>query len=116
VAAAEPTAAVTAAAAPEPLAQVADVPAEGQPPAAPAAGMLRAAPSGVASADDLTRIPGIGPKMAAALAAAGITTYRQLADADVPTLRTAIAAAGLRLAPTVPTWPDRAKQLADATG
>jgi predicted flap endonuclease-1-like 5' DNA nuclease len=67
----------------------------------------------VSEPDDLTRIPGIGPKMAMALAASGITTYRKLADSDVPTLRAAVTSAGMRVAPTLPTWPERAKALAD---
>jgi predicted flap endonuclease-1-like 5' DNA nuclease len=64
--------------------------------------------------DDLTKIPGIGPKMAMALAASGITTYRQLADTDVAVLRAAITGAGMRVAPTLPSWPERAKALADS--
>ncbi len=64
--------------------------------------------------DDLTKIPGIGPKMAQALAASSITTYSQLANSDIPTLRAAVTGAGLRLAPSLPTWPDKAKELIDA--
>jgi hypothetical protein len=30
----------------------------------------------------------------------------------VPTLRAAVTSAGLRLAPTLPSWPERAKELA----
>ena len=69
----------------------------------------------VAEPDDLTKIPGIGPKSAMALAAAGITTYRQVADADTTALRAAITAAGLRSAPGLASWPERAKQLLDTT-
>jgi predicted flap endonuclease-1-like 5' DNA nuclease len=69
----------------------------------------------VAEPDDLTKIPGIGPKMAMALAVAGITTYRQLADTDVTALRAAVTNAGMRVAPTLPTWPERAKTLTDTT-
>lgn len=87
-------------------------------PGAAESDVVTAAPTPVAVAiaepDDLTRIPGIGPKMAMALAVAGITTYRQLADTDVPTLRAAISNAGMRVAPTLPTWPDRAKALTDS--
>ncbi|MFG2038544.1 helix-hairpin-helix domain-containing protein [Dactylosporangium sp. NPDC048998] len=64
-------------------------------------------------ADDLKRIEGIGPKMSAALVAAGIRTYAQLADADVDTLRAAIEAAGLRFAPSIVTWARQARLLAD---
>jgi predicted flap endonuclease-1-like 5' DNA nuclease len=63
--------------------------------------------------DDLTRIEGIGPKMAAALVAAGITTYAQLADTGEAGLRAAIAAAGMRFSPSLVTWPQQAKLLAD---
>ncbi|MGK5681703.1 helix-hairpin-helix domain-containing protein [Actinoplanes sp. URMC 104] len=70
----------------------------------------------VVEPDDLTKIPGIGPKMAMALAASGITTFGKLADTDVPTLRAAVTAAGLRLAPTLPRWPEHARQLAGTPG
>ena len=69
----------------------------------------------VTEPDDLTKIAGIGPKMAMALAAGGITTFRQLAETDVPTLRNAVTSAGLRSAPSLPTWPERAKQLVDTS-
>lgn len=58
--------------------------------------------------DDLTRIEGIGPKMAAALKAAGITSFRKLAQTDEDTLRAAIESAGMRLAPSIPTWAEQA--------
>jgi predicted flap endonuclease-1-like 5' DNA nuclease len=69
----------------------------------------------VAEPDDLTRIAGIGPKMAMALAASGITTFEQLAAATLPDIRSAVTAAGMRLAPTAPTWPEQAKALARIT-
>lgn len=65
-------------------------------------------------ADDFRQIQGIGPKMAAALQAAGIRTYQQLAELDEAALREAIKAAGLRAAPSVATWPQQAKVLAAA--
>ncbi len=58
--------------------------------------------------DDLTRIEGIGPKMAAALADAGIDSYDRLANASEDQLRAALKAAGLRFAPSLPTWPQQA--------
>ncbi|PZF92715.1 hypothetical protein [Micromonospora deserti] len=64
-------------------------------------------------ADDFRRIQGVGPKMAAALQAAGIRTYRQLAELDEAGLRETIRAAGLRAAPGLATWPQQAKVLAD---
>lgn len=63
--------------------------------------------------DDLQRIEGIGPKMAGALHAAGITTYAQLGASDEATIRAAITAARLRFAPSLPTWPRQARLLAD---
>lgn len=64
------------------------------------------------TADDLTRIEGIGPKMAAALVAAGITTYVELSQASEGVLTQAIEAAGLRFAPSLPTWAEQAGYLA----
>ncbi|WP_442934436.1 helix-hairpin-helix domain-containing protein [Micromonospora sp. CPCC 205546] len=66
------------------------------------------------AADDFRRIQGVGPKMAAALQAAGIRTYRQLAELDEAALRETIRAAGLRGAPSLATWPQQAKVLAGA--
>ncbi len=45
-----------------------------------------------APADNLTKVWGIGPVFAAALGDTGITTFAQLAEADLDTLRAAIAA------------------------
>jgi F-type H+-transporting ATPase subunit gamma len=63
---------------------------------------------GKKGADDLTRIEGIGPKMSRALKAAGIDTFKKLAQTDEATLREAISAAGMRFAPSAPTWPEQA--------
>ena len=62
--------------------------------------------------DDLTRIEGIGPKMAAALQAAGIATFAQLAKAKEGGLRAALEAANLRFAPSLATWARQAAHLA----
>jgi predicted flap endonuclease-1-like 5' DNA nuclease len=62
--------------------------------------------------DDLTRIEGIGPKIAAALRAAGITTFAVLAKARETELRKALLAAGLRSAPRLETWAKQARYLA----
>lgn len=60
--------------------------------------------------DDLKRIEGIGPKISGVLQEAGITTYVQLADAEVSRLERILEEADprlLRLAkPT--TWPEQA--------
>ncbi|MET8233205.1 hypothetical protein ABZS77_21315 [Micromonospora sp. NPDC005298] len=69
-------------------------------------------PSG--PADDFRRIQGVGPKMAAALQAAGVRTYGQLGELDEPALRDLIRAAGLRAAPGLATWPQQARVLAGA--
>ncbi|MET8255381.1 hypothetical protein [Micromonospora sp. NPDC005197] len=65
-------------------------------------------------ADDFRRIQGVGPKMAAALQAAGVRTYRQLGELDEPALRDLIRTAGLRAAPALATWPQQARVLAGA--
>jgi predicted flap endonuclease-1-like 5' DNA nuclease len=70
-------------------------------------------PTETAVPDDLTRIEGIGPKMAGALVSAGITTYAQLAASEEAALRAAIAAAGMRASASLVTWPQQAKLLAD---
>jgi F-type H+-transporting ATPase subunit gamma len=63
--------------------------------------------------DDLTKIEGIGPKMADALRAVGITTFAQLANSSQEELRGAIEKAGMKLAPSIPTWAKQAKFAAD---
>ncbi len=57
--------------------------------------------------DDLTRIEGIGPKIANLLISQGIGRYQQLADADPERLRTLLRQAELYMVdPT--TWPEQA--------
>lgn len=64
--------------------------------------------TGVA-ADDLTRIEGIGPKIAQVLADAGITSYAQLAATPGARLREVLNAAGSRYRITDPSsWPEQA--------
>lgn len=58
--------------------------------------------------DDLTIVEGIGKKMAKALAEAGVTTYARLSQATEAELTAAIEAAGMRFAPSLPTWPEQA--------
>ena len=53
--------------------------------------------------DDLTRINGIGPRYAAILASAGITTYKQLAQTDPAELRDMVGAKSWQVIDT-PTW------------
>jgi len=61
------------------------------------------------AADDLTKIEGVGPKMSAALIAAGLTTFAKVAAASEDELRTAIEAAGMSLAPSISTWAEQAE-------
>lgn len=112
----EPVAA-SAAAEPESAPTSTDLPAE--PVVVPAARSAVANPSAPTTddadtPDDFRRIQGVGPKMAAALQAAGIRTYRQLAELDEAALRETIRGAGLRAAPSLATWPQQAKVLAGA--
>lgn len=58
--------------------------------------------------DDLTVIEGIGAKMDAALKTAGIDTFARLSSTSEADIRAAIGAAGMRFAPSVPTWPQQA--------
>jgi predicted flap endonuclease-1-like 5' DNA nuclease len=63
--------------------------------------------------DDLKIIEGIGPKMEKALQAAGINTYASLSGASESQIRDAIVAAGMRFAPSVPTWSEQASYAAN---
>ena len=66
-------------------------------------------PAPVAAAtDDLTQLAGIGPKAATALAAAGITSYEALAQANEPQLRHALHEADMVPPSNVGTWPMQA--------
>ena len=56
-----------------------------------------------AEVDDLTRINGIGPRYAAILASAGITTYKQLAQTDPAELRDIVGAQPWQV-PDTPSW------------
>lgn len=58
--------------------------------------------------DDLTVIEGIGAKMDAALKTAGIDTFARLSSTSEADIRAAIGAAGMRFAPSIPTWPQQA--------
>ncbi len=81
-----------------------------------AAALDEIVPAAVHEPDDLTKIPGIGPKVAMALAAAGITTYAKLAETDAIELKQAIAAAGMRGSASLVTWPAKARDLAGTVG
>lgn len=62
--------------------------------------------------DDLTKIEGIGPKIAATFQGAGITTFAQLAATEVEKLQAILDEVGIRLGDPA-TWPEQA-QLAAA--
>ncbi|HMO12046.1 MAG TPA: helix-hairpin-helix domain-containing protein [Actinotalea sp.] len=83
-----------------------------EPAAAPAA-EPEPEPAAAPTPDALSRIEGIGPKIAGALTAAGLGTFAAVADASEDDLRAALSAAGLRFAPSLPTWARQARLLAD---
>lgn len=59
-------------------------------------------------ADDLEVIEGIGPKIAGVFMAAGITTFAQLAAADIDHLKEVLHNGGMRLADPS-SWPEQAR-------
>jgi predicted flap endonuclease-1-like 5' DNA nuclease len=62
--------------------------------------------------DDLTRINGVGPKVASLLQESGIQTFAQLARTDVARLQAILDKAGSRYRLIDPTdWPEQARQL-----
>ncbi len=63
--------------------------------------------------DNLKRIEGIGPKTAAILQAAGISTFAQLASASVAQLKAILVEAGLRSLVDPSTWPEQAALAAE---
>lgn len=86
------------------------LPVEVEPPAAPES---TSTPDRTATADDdLTIIEGIGPKISAALVAAGIRTYADLAAASEAQIREILSQAHLRVvgsvSTSIPTWPEQA--------
>ena len=72
----------------------------------------KAAPKSVkkVKVDDLTKIEGIGPKIAGLLRTADIATFESLSAAKITTLKSILKAAGPRYAVHQPkTWPKQAK-------
>jgi uncharacterized membrane protein len=64
--------------------------------------------------DDLTKVEGIGPKIAELLAQAGIRSFRQLASASAEALEAILDAAGPRYRMHNPgTWPAQAQMAAE---
>ncbi|MFP4394977.1 MAG: DUF4332 domain-containing protein [Anaerolineales bacterium] len=66
------------------------------------------------SPDDLTRIKGIGPKMAAILRQAGILTYADLARAELTRLEEILASERLLSLAKPATWQDQARLASQA--
>lgn len=65
------------------------------------------------TADDLTLVEGVGPKIAGLLSDAGIDTWAALGDADVERLRLVLAEAGPRYRMHDPSsWPTQGRLLA----
>lgn len=58
--------------------------------------------------DNLRVIEGVGPKMESALVSAGIDSFKKLAAASEADIHAAIEAAGMRFAPSIPTWAEQA--------
>lgn len=65
-----------------------------------------------AGADQLTKIEGIGPKIASALVAAGLETFAKLAAATEDQLKRALEASKVRGSASLSTWPKQAEFLA----
>ncbi len=71
-------------------------------------------PTPKTSPDNLTKIEGIGPKIAGILNDGGITTFAQLADTDPSVIKTMLENAGPRFQMHDPgSWPRQAKLAAD---
>ena len=90
--------------------------AEAKAPEAPKAAVpaTPATPAVGAKPDKLTKIEGIGPKIAEHLGAAGIITFADLAAAPVSRLKEILEAAGPRYRVHIPdTWPTQSKLAAE---
>ncbi|MEZ5740015.1 MAG: helix-hairpin-helix domain-containing protein [Burkholderiaceae bacterium] len=82
---------------------------DGEVAARPAAAAAGDAGDAGDSGDDLTKVEGVGPKIAELLQAAGIRTYADLAAASQDTLKQVLADAGARYAAHDPgTWSEQA--------
>jgi len=69
-------------------------------------------PAGTASMDDLTMIEGIGPKIAGILKQAGISSFAQLAGADLSFLENLLKQNGLQFTKPA-SWAEQARLAAD---
>ncbi|WP_347841600.1 helix-hairpin-helix domain-containing protein [uncultured Draconibacterium sp.] len=75
--------------------------------------MKEEAPKAEAKGDDLTKLTGVGPKLAEVLVEGGFTTYAEVAAASVEAIQKVLEAAGSRYASKDPQpWIEEAKGLA----
>ena len=83
------------------------------PPSTPdPAPMLNRAPTpALDTSSELQRIKGLGPKSAAALNRASMSSLERLSTASVEELNRALEAAGVKAPASLPTWPARASEL-----
>jgi len=80
---------------------------------APKAEAKKEAPKAEAKADDLTKLTGVGPKLAEVLTEGGFTTFAGIAAASVEDIQKVLEAAGSRYASKDPQpWIEEAKGLA----
>lgn len=94
----------------EPAAPVAETGAEPAPAVAAVEPLAPAAEPVVASNDDLTKLTGIGPKLAEAMNAAGISAYAQLAEMAVEDVNGHLAASNIRYSKaTAESWAAQAR-------
>ena len=79
----------------------------------PSAAPSDPSPAGKKEKDDLTRIEGVGPKIAVVLARSGIASFRALSMASQEAIDAALEAGDVRFAPSKETWRDQAGLLAE---
>jgi len=71
-----------------------------------------AKPAASSKPDNLTRLEGIGPKIAEALVSAGLDTFQKVADASQDDFKAALEAAGMSFAPSAESWSEQASYAA----
>ncbi len=94
---------------------VAEAPAKAAPKkkAAPKVEEVKAEPKAEAKGDDLTKLTGVGPKLAEVLVEGGFTSYAEVAAASVEAIQKVLETAGSRYASKDPApWIEEAKGLA----
>ncbi|WP_346858535.1 helix-hairpin-helix domain-containing protein [uncultured Draconibacterium sp.] len=94
---------------------VAEAPAKAAPKkeAAPKVEEVKAEAKAEAKGDDLTKLTGVGPKLAEVLVEGGFTSYAEVAAASVEAIQKVLETAGSRYASKDPApWIEEAKGLA----